>query len=258
GRRGGGKTTTLIMLLVAITGSRPAAAAWSPNEEERRKALLTYLLEGVPAIIWDNIPRGAQISCPHIERASTTAFYSDRRLGVNELVVASAAAVNFATGNNIGARGDLASRRLEIRLNVDRPDPENREFQHPDPIAWTSANRGRILRALYTLLLGNPSTNAAKTRFKLWWRLAGAPAEHAARCRQIDIDFQNMFLSHEETDEESVSLADALTALAAKWPYSANFPASAVASLINNRNAYLTDQQDRECGETLCELLFPN
>ena len=38
-----------------------AAAAWSPNAEERRKALLAYLMEALPAIIWDNIPRGAQI-----------------------------------------------------------------------------------------------------------------------------------------------------------------------------------------------------
>jgi hypothetical protein len=81
GRRGGGKTTVLMMLLVALTGVRPSAAAWSPNEEERRKALLAYFLEGVPVIIWDNIPRGtAIISCPHIEKSCTTEFYSDRRL----------------------------------------------------------------------------------------------------------------------------------------------------------------------------------
>jgi hypothetical protein len=59
GRRGGGKTTLLFMLMMAITGMQPAAAAWSPNEEERRKALLSYLMSGVPAIIWDNIPRGS-------------------------------------------------------------------------------------------------------------------------------------------------------------------------------------------------------
>ena len=71
GRRGGGRTTTLIMLLVAVTDLRPSAAAWSPNEEERRKGLLAYLMEALPAIIWDNIPRGTQISCPHIERSCT-------------------------------------------------------------------------------------------------------------------------------------------------------------------------------------------
>jgi hypothetical protein len=78
GRRGGGKTTTLIMLIVAVTGVRPAAAAWSTVEEERRKALFSYLLHGVPYILWDNIPRGMQISCPHIERSCTSVTYIDR------------------------------------------------------------------------------------------------------------------------------------------------------------------------------------
>ena len=102
GRRGGGKTTTLIMLLMAITGLRPAAAAWSPNEEERRKALLAYLMAALPCIIWDNIKRGSQLSCPHIELSCTTAFYSDRRLGVSETVAVAAAVIHFFTGNNIG------------------------------------------------------------------------------------------------------------------------------------------------------------
>ena len=64
GRRGNGKTTTIIMLIVAVTGGRPAAAAWSSNEEERRKALMSYFLQGVPYILWDNIPRGMQNLVP--------------------------------------------------------------------------------------------------------------------------------------------------------------------------------------------------
>ena len=178
-RRGGGKTTVLMMLMTAVTGVRPSAAAWSPIEEERRKSLFAYLLEGVPSIIWDNIPRGTQISCPHIEKSCTTAFYSDRRLGLSEMVAVGASAIHQFTGNNIGPRGDLASRSLEVRLEVDRADPENREFLHPDPIAWTMANRGRILRALYTILLGNPDLNPTskmppETRFKTWWHLVGS------------------------------------------------------------------------------------
>jgi hypothetical protein len=133
GRRGGGKTTALIMLMVAVTGIRPAAAAWSPNEEERRKALLAYLLEALPALIWDNIPHGAKISCPHIERSCTTVFYSDRKLGVSETIATSAATIHFFTGNNVGPQRDFASRSLQIRLEVDRADPENRDFAHPRP-----------------------------------------------------------------------------------------------------------------------------
>jgi len=123
GRRGGGKTTLLVMLIMAVTGVRPAAAAWSTNEEERRKALLAYFLAGVPYILWDNIARGTQISCPHIEKSCTAAYYSDRKLGVSEMVCTAASTIHLFTGNNIGPRGDLASRSLHIRLDVDRVDP---------------------------------------------------------------------------------------------------------------------------------------
>jgi hypothetical protein len=260
GRRGGGKTTTLIMLTMAITGVRPAAAAWSPNEEERRKALLAYLLEATPAIIWDNIARGSQISCPHIERSCTTAFYTDRRLGVSELAAVAAAVIHLFTGNNIGPKGDLASRSLLVRLEVDRADPENREFRHPDPVEWTAANRGRILRALFTILLGNPHLRTqadapAKTRFKTWWRLVGSAIEHAASVAGISIDFRHLFLNQEEDEEETASLTDALGALAHKWPRETKFLAADVARMVNDRSEFTPDEERQRC-ET--QFLFPN
>jgi hypothetical protein len=239
GRRGGGKTTLLYMLIVAVTGIRPAASAWSNNEEERRKALLSYFLYGVPYILWDNIARGSQISCPHIERSCTAKFYIDRKLGVSEAVATAASTIHLFTGNNIGARGDLASRSLQIRLNVDRPDPENREFKHPDPIGWTEGNRAEILRAIYIILLGNPQLKTAqdapgRTRFKMWWRVVGSAVEYAAKLHsEATIDFQELFLKQEEEDDEdSVSLVDALTILAEKW--TEGFHATDVAVLIND------------------------
>jgi hypothetical protein len=72
GQRGGGKTTTVHMIALAVLGICAAAAAWSSSEEERRKALFSYLREGVPLLSWDNLPRGAAISCPSIEKSLTT------------------------------------------------------------------------------------------------------------------------------------------------------------------------------------------
>jgi hypothetical protein len=280
GKRGGGKTTALIMLLMAATGVRPSAAAWSPNEEERRKSILAYLMEALPAIIWDNIPRGLQIACPHIEKSCTTAFYSDRRLGVSENISVSAATIHMFTGNNIGPRGDLASRSLQARLEVDRPDPENREFHHPDPIGWTEANRGKILRALYTIMLGNPAikpgSNAVpQTRFKMWWRLVASAVEHAAElhaadvadrvaamvadppaCPPVAINFRDLFLAQEKDDEESASLTDALRALAGKWPAGERYLAADVARLLNDRGEYQSNE-DKERAATLREFLYP-
>jgi hypothetical protein len=238
-RRGSGKTTLLNMLLMAITGVRPPAAAWSENREERRKALLAYLLTGVPAIVWDNIPRGTKISCPFIEQSCTTAFHSDRILGVTQIGTATASAIHQFTGNAISARGELASRALRLMLEIDRHDPENRPFMHPDPLGWTLANRPKILEALYTLLLGNPalwpSNVAPRTRFKEWWQLVGSAVEHAADLCDLELDFQSLFIGQEEEDEDSTSLADVLRVLVEKWPNCYSFAASDVARLINDR-----------------------
>jgi hypothetical protein len=220
-------------------------------DEERRKALLAYLGDGVPLIVWDNIPRGAALSCSAIERALTAETYSDRILGVTEIRTVSATAVQAFTGNNIGPRGDLASRSLNARLMCDRPDPENREFTHADPISWTEANRGRILRAIYTIMLGNPRLKArspapAETRFKVWWHLVGSAVEHAARkhadhagAMAMDgpadkrswptpISFKALFLAGEADEEQSSSVATVLEVLLSKWP--AGFSARDVAA----------------------------
>ena len=243
GQRGGGKTTTVNMISLAVLGLLAAAAAWSPSEEERRKALFSYLREGVPFLPWDNLPRGAAISCPSIEKALTAETYSDRILGQSETGTAPAFTVQVFTGNNITPRGDLASRSLCLRLAVDRTDPENRSFAHPDPIAWTEANRGRILRELYTILLGNPrlhdrTPEQAPTRFKTWWHVVGSAVEHAAaqhvqiadeevRCFVADphqtcppapIRFADLFLGGEADEEQSAGLATVLDVLRRKWP----------------------------------------
>jgi hypothetical protein len=266
GRRGGGKTTTLRMLVMAVTGLEPAAAAWSSNEEERRKALLSYFLYGVPYILWDNIARGTQISCPHIEKSCTSAYYADRKLGVSELICIAAAVIHFFTGNNIGVKGDLASRSLHIRLDVNRVDPENRPFKHPDPIGWTEKHRAEILAALYTILLGNPTLKAPrdapmKTRFKMWWRLVGSAVEHAAKLLDQELaqdtwqelDFQKLFLSQEEEgDEDSATLADALEVFKKRWPR--KFKATDIAGMINSSSSFPETEEDQE---TLREFLLP-
>ena len=250
GKRGGGKTTALAMVILAVTGKKPAAAAWSTSEDERRKALAAYLSEGLAAMVFDNIPLGATIACPTIEKILTAESYSDRILGQTAIVTVPAFTILTLTGNNIAPKGDLASRSLIVRLDVDRPDPENRPFKHSDPIAWTLCNRGHLLRALYVVLLGNPQLRTPKepkTRFKRWWHLIGSAIEHAAGCLvaaertarserdcpAAKVDFVQLFASVEEEDEEASDLADVLDILYLTWPQRA-FQASEVARLINS------------------------
>ena len=98
GQRGGGKTTLASMITTAALGRPPAAAAWASNEDERRKALLSHLRVGAAGIVWDNIPRGAFIKCPHLERALTSAEYTDRLLGVSEQLTVPSLTVMVFTG----------------------------------------------------------------------------------------------------------------------------------------------------------------
>ncbi len=149
GHRGGGKTTLISMIVMAVLGRRATAAAWSDSGEERKKALFSYLRQSVACVAWDNISRGAAISCSHIEAALTASEISDRVLGVSRTEIVSATMVQIFTGNSIMPRGDMASRSFRLALHVDRPDPENRKFVHADPLVWTDANRATIVeRAL--------------------------------------------------------------------------------------------------------------
>jgi hypothetical protein len=237
GRRGAGKTTLLRMIAMAATGLPAAAAAWSTSEEERRKALFSYLGAGLAFLIWDNIARGTTITCTSIERSLTEEFYSDRVLGFSEVRTVPTYTVQAFTGNNVGPRGDLASRSLVVRLSADQLDPENRSFKHPDPVGWTNVNRGKILRSMYAVLLGNPRRAAKRkglaappTRFKEWWEMVGSAVEFAAR---EEIDFKKIFAESEADEEADSSLTFVLRELSQLWPN--GFTSADVAAFLQSR-----------------------
>jgi hypothetical protein len=221
GQRGGGKTTLVLMIMMAILGRRAAAASWSDNVEERKKALFSYMRQCVAALVWDNIARGATISCPHIEAALTASEISDRVLGVSRVETVPSSTIQIFTGNSIAPRGDMASRSFILPLNVNRPDPENRTFAHADPLAWTEANRAKILHALYTILIGGalqrPQHQVAKTRFKIWWGLIGWPVEYAAGLLGIEVDCAELLRAGEFAEEEASAASRALTVMEEFW-----------------------------------------
>src|SRR5690348_12658821 len=123
------------------------------------------------------------------------------------MVATAASAFHFFPGNYCGPRRDLASRSLRIRLEVARSDPGNRSFCHPDPVAWTRKHHAKILQALYTILIGNPTLDEPhnaprKTRFKTWHRLIGSAVEYAAKQAGEETDFSKLCRSLEEEDVE--------------------------------------------------------
>jgi hypothetical protein len=252
GKRSGGKTTTIKMAVIGATGIEPAACTWSDSEEERRKNLTSQLMAGAAYIVWDNIEKGSQITSWCIELSLTSGTYEDRILGTNQIANAATSAIQYFTGKNIAAKGDLASRDLSFRLEVDRPDPENRDFKHPNPLDWTKAHRADILRAFYTILLGNPQLQMpedapAHTRFKLWWRLVGSAVEYAVKQYGGSLDFRDLFIEQEKADDEdTVFLVDFLETVSERWP--TGFTAAEIAEIINS---------DEMIHRTLFDFLYP-
>jgi hypothetical protein len=259
GQRGGGKTTLVIMITLAALGRRAAAAAWSENSEERKKALFSYLRQSVACVVWDNISRGAAISCPHIEAALTASDISDRVLGVSQVETVPSTTVQIFTGNSITPRGDMASRSLMLALNVNRPDPENRPFEHADPLAWTQDNRPKIVRALYTLLiagaLNRSKQEAKKTRFKTWWHLVGWPMEYAAGLFGTTVNCTELMRAGEVGDEDASAASAALTIMHKIWGDSAFTAMDVVKAMIPDTHSEDANEAAEALADALGELV---
>ena len=224
GRRGGGKTTRPAHADQAVTGILPCAAAWSTNEEERRKALLAYFLSGVTYILWDNIPRGTQISCPHIERSCTAAYYADRKLGVSETVCTAASTIHLFTGNNIGPRATWPRAAWRSGSRSTASTPRTGSSSIPTRSAGPRTT-GRDPGGALHHPAGQPAAQDATGRRRqdplqdvvAAGRLGGRARRQAGRARAR---LPEAVPRQEADDEESASLADVLELMLEKrsWP----------------------------------------
>ena len=152
--------------------------------------------------------------------------------------------VQIFTGNAIGPRGDMASRSLMLALSVDRPDPENRAFVHPDPLAWTEAHRRKIVRALYVLLIAGasncPQQPGGEDPVQGLVGLVGWPMEYAAGLLGIKVDCTELMRAGEAGDEEASATSAALTILHEIWPKH-SFTAKDVVKVIEAKDIKWAD-----------------
>jgi hypothetical protein len=262
GLRGSGKTTLVHMVSTAVFGRPAPATAWSDHDEERKKALFSIHRQGVPLAAWDNIRRGELISCPHIEAALTSAQQTDRVLGVSHMETVSTTTVHIFTGNQIGPKGDMASRSFVIGLDAASPNPEDRSFAHPDPVQWTTGHRGKIMRALYVILVAgirNSSQEEAKTRFKNWWRLVGQPLEHAATLAGYEFDCGKLIKNSEVADPDVLAIEAILATFIEIWGVRRFTSADIVQQLPGDLHSTSTDPVDRRRRDRLfdafCDLI---
>ena len=249
------------MIAMAVLGHNAPATSWSDIDEERKKALFSLLRQGVPFVVWDNIRRGEAVSCPHIEASLTSEQITDRILGVSQTETVSTAAIQVFPGNQITPKGDMSSRSFVIALDADQPNPEDRDFVHPDPLEWTRSNRFKIMGALYTILIAgarNRQLNEiAKTRFKTWWRLVGWPVEYAAKLMGQELHCDQLFKASEAKDPEVLAIATVLSTFRAIWGTN-RFTARDIVQKLPGKFDILTSPDDKQGAvlfEALSELL---
>lgn len=168
---GSGKTylSRIIAAFSGVTGVQ----RWPGRQEEASKALLSLLLEGRPAVIFDNL--AADWRSDTMAAILTDPVFSDRQLGVSKSPEVSTACLFVANGVNVGPAADLQRRVITINLDARCERPWEREFDR-DPLAEIEADRGRWLMIALHLLSdylreGAPVRLSSLGSFSEWSRI---------------------------------------------------------------------------------------
>ena len=122
-----------------------------------------HFILGMPYILWDNIPRGLQISCPHIERSCTAAYYSDRRLGVSEIARAAPQPSTSSPATISGRRATWPHAASTSGLPAIAPTPRTGNSRIRTQSIGPSNHRGDITGgALHHPARKSPAQDAAR------------------------------------------------------------------------------------------------
>jgi hypothetical protein len=153
---GAGKSLLADLIAAITTGRSMARTAYPERDEEMEKVLLSIVMSGDRHVLFDNVATGGKIGGKAIDGALTSRTWKGRVLGKTEWTPdLPMNCIFFATGNNIGPRGDAVRRVVHCRLNSPLERPEERTgFQHPDLLRYAQQNRGTLLVAALTILRG--------------------------------------------------------------------------------------------------------
>jgi hypothetical protein len=184
-----GKTALVRLMSYLVQGTGLPVTSWPTNDEEMGKHLLAILMEGLPVVLFDNLPEGGKIESDELAKACTAEKYRRRILGENREGEAPTNVVWCFTGNNIQPVGDFNTRTISIYLDANCENPDRRSFARDDLEEWCLAHRAEffyhalIILAGYRrlLLIGQEKVGSRKcvmcgpTRFQDWDRQVREP-----------------------------------------------------------------------------------
>jgi hypothetical protein len=151
---GSGKTKLADLIAIIASGRRMPRSAWPGGDnadEEVRKRITSLAVQGERFVLLDNVD--CELGGGPLDAAMTGDTWKDRLLGTNTVAEIPMKMVWFATGNNLGFRGDFVRRALAARLETPLERPEERKgFKYPDLLEHAQKNRAQILRAALLIL----------------------------------------------------------------------------------------------------------
>lgn len=151
--QGSGKT--LLAKCVAVLALGEVPTIWphthARDDEEIRKRIMTILMTGTRAVIWDNVI--GVFDSAALAGVLTSAQYSDRILGKTGSANVPNKALWLLTGNNLTLAGDLPRRVLKCRIDPETDRPFARQFDL-DPEAHCKQHRQRMIADAMTIIRG--------------------------------------------------------------------------------------------------------
>ncbi|MHB8971527.1 MAG: primase-helicase zinc-binding domain-containing protein [Pirellulaceae bacterium] len=150
---GTGKSLLADIAGMIVYGDRMPRKPWPGDDDnEVRKTITSVALEGLPAVLWDNVV--GRLGCSSLDAALTGTTWTDRILGTNTTTgTLPLNTVWAATGNNIVLGADTPRRVLLCRIETDLDNPEERaDFTYDNLIGWVRQHRHQLAVDAVTVL----------------------------------------------------------------------------------------------------------
>ena len=174
---GTGKSYLVDVIAIITTGWYCPVITASRSMEETEKRIGAVLLEGLPLISLDNCTHdlSGELLCQLSERP----VIRIRVLGQSAMPSCECHTMVFATGNNIGFRGDMVRRGLVCDLEALSERPELRRFQN-DALETATVDRAGYLAATLTIIraylaAGAPEVCGPLGSYSAWSKMVRSP-----------------------------------------------------------------------------------
>jgi len=173
---GAGKSKLCDIVAILATGRVAARTAFPDSDEEMRKQILSIAIAGDRLILIDNVASGASLGGAALDGVLTGTTVKGRILGKTEMSRDVPIHTNwYATGNNLGLKGDMLRRVVPYRLDSPEERPEERkDFRiKGDLLQYVMENRGRLVVAVLTILrgfmlTGKPQADLIPMDYPVW------------------------------------------------------------------------------------------